>query len=364
MTNAKILCVEDEPELLENLSTFLQIEHFEVVAAKNGREGVQKFHDCKPDIVLCDIRMPDMNGLDMLEAISQSNDAIVETPFIFLTAYDDAETHCRARRLGCDDFLVKPVNFDLLLASMHSRLVRCGQQRTHYHNQHKGEQSSLMQTLGNHVIRPVHSLLAYTDLLSDDNETRRHEYVLRIQDMAHQHLDDIQALIEIMTIFAGEPVDTNRNTSLTEALCRAYACEYNASDVAAGGMARIQRLLDEKLAKHLHVCETITLASFRRLFHALRSKTSLALPEISFNEENDTLVLSILRQPVMRSVRWKAVESVTDLTGLKTFKSQDGLTILHTFAACRHYPARLEIAKDTSQNWQGVRLTFASDTSQ
>ena len=119
----KILVIEDEPETLDNLVTMLEMEGFKVVSAPNGRLGLELARRQSPDLILCDISMPEMDGYGVLEAL-RANSATVSTPFIFLSAKGDKKDLRVGMNLGADDYLGKPASAEDVLAAIHTRLQR------------------------------------------------------------------------------------------------------------------------------------------------------------------------------------------------------------------------------------------------
>lgn len=119
----KILCIEDDPETVELLVEVLQDEGFEAVVARDGREGVEKFGE-RPNLILCDVDMPHLSGFGVLQQLRESMGQLRSIPFLFITAYGSRESHLQARRLGCDDFLTKPLDFQLLVEIVRNRLAQ------------------------------------------------------------------------------------------------------------------------------------------------------------------------------------------------------------------------------------------------
>src|SRR5262249_6058442 len=101
----------------------LEEEGFEPLLASDGVEGLQKVRE-RPSLILCDIDMPHMSGFDVLRQLRKSNGQLRNIPFLFITAYGSRESHLLARQLGCDDFLTKPLDFELLVEIVKRRLVR------------------------------------------------------------------------------------------------------------------------------------------------------------------------------------------------------------------------------------------------
>jgi len=111
---SKILLVEDDHVLLANLSRFLRLEGFEVIAASNGAEGLRAVGKHRPDLVLCDLRMPEMDGETLLAALRMDASS-VGLPVIFLTASADRAERDAKLQLGASDYLVKPLDLQQLL---------------------------------------------------------------------------------------------------------------------------------------------------------------------------------------------------------------------------------------------------------
>jgi DNA-binding NarL/FixJ family response regulator len=123
----KILVIEDEPEMRRNITTLLRYYDYEPIAAENGRVAVEMARREKPDLILCDVMMPELDGYGVLHAL-QSDASLARIPFIFLTAKGEKDDLRSGMNLGADDYLTKPVvNADLVRA-IESRLRRSEQQ--------------------------------------------------------------------------------------------------------------------------------------------------------------------------------------------------------------------------------------------
>jgi DNA-binding NarL/FixJ family response regulator len=119
----KVLVVEDQTVMRENLVTLLELEGFQVTSAENGRRGVELALAAPPDLVLCDVMMPTLDGYGVLAELRQHS-ATQRVPFIFLTAKGERTDIRAGMNLGADDYLVKPVNQAELLDAMAARLER------------------------------------------------------------------------------------------------------------------------------------------------------------------------------------------------------------------------------------------------
>lgn len=119
---ALILCVEDEESLRRDIADELAEAGYAVLEASNGREALDLLSNIHPDLILCDISMPGLNGYELLKMVQNRRPDFIDIPFVFLSALGDPREIVEGKRLGADDYLVKPVDFDLLLATVHARL--------------------------------------------------------------------------------------------------------------------------------------------------------------------------------------------------------------------------------------------------
>ena len=108
MTNQKtILVVEDEPMLLQNISSILELYGFKTLQATSGFEGMNQAIANLPDLIVCDVMMEGMNGFEMIEKV-RSTPAIQSIPFIFLTAWADVNDKNKGMQAGAQAYLTKP----------------------------------------------------------------------------------------------------------------------------------------------------------------------------------------------------------------------------------------------------------------
>jgi len=120
--NRQILCIEDDEETAALIAEDLQERGYVVNIAPNGREGLNAIVKTAPDLVLCDINMPDMSGFDVMEHLTSWAPQQRAVPFVFLTARTDRDSELKGRRLGADDYVTKPVDFEILAAIIAARL--------------------------------------------------------------------------------------------------------------------------------------------------------------------------------------------------------------------------------------------------
>jgi putative two-component system response regulator len=119
----KILLVEDDSSLLDVMRSILETEGYDICPAVNGRQALDLFVSIKPNLVVSDIMMPEMNGYELLESVRAMPEGIT-VPFLFLSARTERTDVDRARSLGVDDYLFKPFDAPELINAVRSRLDR------------------------------------------------------------------------------------------------------------------------------------------------------------------------------------------------------------------------------------------------
>ncbi|MGO4812198.1 response regulator transcription factor [Cupriavidus sp. 2MCAB6] len=125
----KILCIEDDAETAALIAEELIERGFAVSTAHDGQQGLAAILRDTPDLVLCDVSMPVMTGFELLEKITSLAPRFADMPFVFLTALAQREAELKGRRLGADDYVTKPVDFDILTSIVEARLARVARTR-------------------------------------------------------------------------------------------------------------------------------------------------------------------------------------------------------------------------------------------
>jgi two-component system alkaline phosphatase synthesis response regulator PhoP len=120
-SHAKVLIVDDEADIVSTVQYRLEFCEFKVITAANGKEGLEKAANEKPDIILLDINMPIMDGREMLERLKNRPD-IKDIPVIMLTAYSDAKDIAKVANLGIADYITKPFDFTELMGKISNAL--------------------------------------------------------------------------------------------------------------------------------------------------------------------------------------------------------------------------------------------------
>jgi CheY-like chemotaxis protein len=120
---SKVLLIEDDSVLRENIAELLELSDFEVLTASNGKLGLKSININIPDIIVCDIMMPELNGYEVLNEVSK-NSKTKHIPFIFLSAKTEHQDVRKGMNLGADDYITKPFTEDELVSAIKSRLAK------------------------------------------------------------------------------------------------------------------------------------------------------------------------------------------------------------------------------------------------
>ncbi|MBN9386601.1 MAG: EAL domain-containing protein [Chloroflexi bacterium] len=138
----KILVIEDDKQVLLSLSELLTSEGFQVNTAENGLKGIKAALDTQPDLVICDVMMPELDGYGVLKELRKHR-ATVNTPFIFLTALVSRQDQRYGMNLGADDYLLKPFTLEEVLSAINTRLTKQASVTQHYVDELKDAEERL-----------------------------------------------------------------------------------------------------------------------------------------------------------------------------------------------------------------------------
>lgn len=176
MFKATLLVVEDDIHLLEGIRTVLELEQYRVITAENGELALNVLNSSPvpPDLIVSDIMMPRMDGIQLLNEV-RKNQSWLSIPFIFLTARSEKSDVVRGKRLGVDEYLVKPFDADDLLLAIESRLKR-SELMQRARTEEISDLKRKILTILNHEFRtPLTFLVAYTDMLSEQQQTTQQQ---------------------------------------------------------------------------------------------------------------------------------------------------------------------------------------------
>jgi signal transduction histidine kinase len=165
----KILVIDDDDNFRSLICDALQNNNFETVEAANGEEGVEQAFQHRPDLIMCDIEMPILNGYRTL-AVLRQNKATSNLPFIFVTG-KDVKTYLRpSMELGADDFLTKPFTIEQLVAAINTRLHRHHELIERYEQQFLNIGLSISMSLPHELNTPLNGIIGFAELIQEEKD--------------------------------------------------------------------------------------------------------------------------------------------------------------------------------------------------
>lgn len=197
----RILVIEDEHSILENVVETLEMENFEVRGAPNGRLGVEIAKAYLPDLILCDIMMPKLNGYGVLLELRQDPNT-ANIPFVFLTAKAERADMRKGMELGADDYLVKPFTTSELLAAVGARLDRRGLITREYEQKLDNLRENIIRALPHELRTPLTGIIGYSEMLLMDFDMIERDQAHMMIDAIYKSGARLHRLIENYLIYA------------------------------------------------------------------------------------------------------------------------------------------------------------------
>jgi len=196
----KILVIEDEEFVRANLLELLDAESFSVMGAANGLAGVQLAREYVPDLVVCDIVLPELDGYGVLSALRQ-NALTAAIPFIFLTAKSDRSQVRQGMSLGADDYLTKPFTHKELLEAIATRLEKRAQARAHFDKELEELRSNIAASLPHEFLTPLTVITAASEILVRHSDKLEPGEVPEIAERIHSSAERLHRLIKNFLLY-------------------------------------------------------------------------------------------------------------------------------------------------------------------
>lgn len=160
----KILVIEDTADVRENIAEILESEKYEVFKAENGKIGVEIAYKTQPDLILCDVMMPEMDGYEVLETLRKQVTTST-TPFVFLTAKNTREDLRRGMDLGADDYISKPFTIDELLLGIKTRLAKAEEFKKKSEEKLRDLTNNLGQPITDVFSEPLKAIIGFSKMI-------------------------------------------------------------------------------------------------------------------------------------------------------------------------------------------------------
>jgi signal transduction histidine kinase len=196
----RILVVEDDSSVRQMIVEALLTRGWQPIEAIDGEEGLSRAVDELPDIILCDIQMPKLDGYGVLKAVRQ-NSGLATVPFLFLTGHGDKPMMRQAMEQGADDFIVKPFTISELLAAVEARFQKQEILAKTVEKRLDALRDSLRFALPHELVTPLNTILGFASLLvegASGNSEQVREYAIHIKDAGER----LRALIEKFLVYA------------------------------------------------------------------------------------------------------------------------------------------------------------------
>src|SRR5208283_860858 len=199
VTPKKILIIDDEGDYRGMIATTLKMAGYDISEATNGLDGLAAVKFDHPDLVLCDINMPKMDGYTLLGTLKE-DDECASIPFIFLTG-DTAKSDMRqGMQLGADDYLTKPFTSEELITAIETRLHRKKGLQRYYESQFDDIKTSIVRSLPHEFRTPLHAILGYAQILQEESGLPATE-IKEIGAFIHKSGRRLHHLLENMILF-------------------------------------------------------------------------------------------------------------------------------------------------------------------
>lgn len=211
MMTAKILVIDDEVPLLEEIVEWLEFEGFEVRGANNGEAGIAIALEQLPDLILSDVNMPGIDGYRVLLEL-RTHAPLSLTPFIFLTAMADRRNVRYGMELGADDYITKPFSHSELLSAIRSRLEKIAVIQERSDSALNKLRHSLLYALPHELRTPLNSILGFGELLKMDADTIQPEKIALMADSIVAGGRRLYHLIENYLLYAQLEMQIDRSS--------------------------------------------------------------------------------------------------------------------------------------------------------
>ena len=297
---AKILVIEDEESIRENILDLLEAENFEGIGAINGKVGIKLANEQIPDLILCDMMMPEVDGHGVLKAL-RSEPLTATIPFIFLTAKADKSDIRTGMELGADDYITKPCTPQELLKAVAIRLEK---QKTISRQSQKTLdelRTNISMSLPHELRTPLNAIMGFSELILSEYQVLEESDILemigQIQTSGHR----LYRLIQNFLLYAELEIAATNPELLKEMRNSEFSCVKSLLTQKARQQAKHANRVDD-LQLNLHdssvAIDSVRLAKIveELLDNAFKFSLEGTPVVLSTLVENQTFILSVKDQ--------------------------------------------------------------------
>ncbi len=335
-----LLLIEDNDEIRENTAEILQLANYKVTTAANGKIGVQAALENKPDLIICDVMMPVLDGYGVL-LLLQKNKDLCDIPFIFLTAKADRNDFRKGMEMGADDYITKPFTDSELLTAIEIRLNKINFLKKNYESNTKGIKDFLNDVNKKNDLQfltesgHINQYKKKQQLFTEGNNPVRLFYIEKGKVKTYKVNDEGK---EFTTNLYKEGDFFGYIALLEETVYKESAMALEDAEISViakedferliNNSAEIQKKFIQLLAKNVSDKETqlISIA-----YNSLRKKIANALLSLSkkYKKEEDTLFSIHISREDLANIAGTATESLirtlSDFKTEKLIEIKDGL---------------------------------------
>ncbi len=295
----KILVIEDEETILDNIIEMLENEGFNAIGAANGQSGIELALATKPDLIICDIIMPKLDGYGVLSQLRQ-NPAIQTIPFVFLTAKTSKAERRQGMALGADDYLIKPFTGDELLGIVATQLKK--QEIYKRKSQEKLDElrGKLIHSLPHELHTPLNGILGLSRLLIDDYNLIKKDEAIELLEEIYNSGIRLYRLTQNFLLYADLQIIAT-DPERVKVLRRSKETSYIQSIITEVAIQKAQQA-NREADLHLEVEEAIVQIpelKFKKIFEEIIDNAfKFSLPQTPVHVitrlENNTFTLSVI----------------------------------------------------------------------
>jgi CheY-like chemotaxis protein len=242
-----VLVVDDQFSARQLVSEILQSIGFQVIEATNGEAALWQAHKHQPDLILCDVEMPDLSGYEVLKAL-RKNASTATIPFIFLTAKADKRDQRQGMELGADDYLTKPFTAEELIGALKARLAKQNTLKTRSSPVLEQLHQGLTSTLPHELRTPLHGIIGLAQLLSMGPAVQNPAEVVEMASQILKSAERLERMIENLLLY-GQLTTQSPQHEYLERLQQPQrlSVREQVASVAQQGAQRHKRLRDLQL---------------------------------------------------------------------------------------------------------------------
>jgi two-component system sensor histidine kinase/response regulator len=197
----KILVIEDAPALRKDILEMLSYENYDVQGAENGLVGLQVARQYRPDLIICDIMMPELDGFGVLAELQKDiTQAII--PFIFLTARTDKSDMRQGMESGANDYLTKPFTATELIGAVETQLEKARLLREYSQQKENDLRDNIILALPHELRTPLTGILGFSDILASDCQFMEADKIAEMANYIHSAANRLYRLTENYLVYA------------------------------------------------------------------------------------------------------------------------------------------------------------------